>query len=128
MRIPTEKQRRTARNIIENMKRPIPKTGAEILVSSGYSARTAVNPRVIIEGKGVKKALQDYGFNEAKAKKVVGRIMTSKNEDGNTRLRAADMVFKVFDTYAPEKHAHLIAEISQEEKENALKALQSVFE
>lgn len=53
--------------------------------------------------KGVIEALATYGFTEENAKAVVSQIMTDEDTEGHVRLKAADMMFKVAGSYAPEK-------------------------
>lgn len=102
--MPTIKQKRVAKLIIENQTLDKPKTDIEILKSSNYSTTTAETKSTkIINSEGVKEALNDYGFNEDNAKSVVASILNDETKDANARLKASDMVFKVHGTYAPEK-------------------------
>lgn len=97
--MPTQRQRKVAKLIIENTTLDKPKTGGQIVESSGYGVSMKKNPQVILESEGVKQALEDYGFNEDNAKKVVSEIMLNSKEKAETRLKATDQVFKVHNSY-----------------------------
>ena len=100
----TLKQQNLAKAIIENAKEDKPKTAGELLESVGYAPTTAVGePGRTIEQKGVQDELERLGFNEDAAKQVVADIL-SKGEKDTDRLKAADLIFKVQGSYAPEKH------------------------
>lgn len=100
----TERQRKLAKAIVENAVAKKPKNKKELLVSSGYSVISAeASPGVIIEQKGVQEELRILGFDSESAKKVVSEILNGDKIAPKDRLRAADMVFKVDGTYAPEK-------------------------
>lgn len=99
---PTPKQKKVAQAIIENSQSEQPTTAGIILDNIGYSKSIVKNPQMIMESDGVKQALVDLGFHEDNAKRVVADIL-NKSEDNN-RLKAADMIFKVSGSYAPEKH------------------------
>jgi len=97
--MPTVKQKRVAKLIIENVKLDKPMTGGEIVESSGYGVSMKKNPQVVLESDGVKEVLNDYGFNEDNAKRVVSEIMLNKKEKSDVRLKATDQVFKVHKSY-----------------------------
>lgn len=101
--MPTILQKRLAGEIIKNTKRAKPFNKRDLVVSGGYSKTVAIaKPEVILTQKGVLKELENYGFTEENAKKVVSEILLkSKRED--MRLRASEQVFKVLGSYAPEK-------------------------
>ena len=108
MYMPTILQERLAEKIIENARAAEPMRKGEILASVGYSPVTAKQrPQEVIEQKGVQEALRARGFDPENAKRVVTEIMNNEDEKGDTRLRASDMVFKVYGTYAPEKTLNL---------------------
>jgi len=100
----TEKQKKLAKVLIENSKSDKPLNKTELLVKVGYTKNTAgAKQSEIINSEGVKKELALMGFSEDKAREVVGKILDDNNLDPNPRLKAADMVFKVFGTYASDK-------------------------
>ena len=107
----TLKQRRVAKLIIENATLDKPKTGGEIVESSGYGVSMKKNPQVVLNSDGVKEVLEESGFTEDNAKQVVSDIMLNEKVDPNTRLKATDQVFKVQGTYAPEKSVSLNIEV-----------------
>src|SRR3990167_11243695 len=107
----TVRQRRVARLIIKNATLDKPKTGGEIVESSGYGVSMKKNPQVILKSEGVSETLTDYGFSEDNAKKVVASILLNDDADSGHRLKAASEVFKVQGTYAPEKSVSLNIEV-----------------
>lgn len=114
-------QEKLAQNIVNNTKRKKPLNKRELLVSTGYNEITAESiPDRIIKQKGVQEALEDLGFTEENAMKVVKSIMLNEKVDTNARLKATDQVFKVKGTYAPEKkiNANMNVNIDIEEKAN----------
>lgn len=103
----TVRQKKLARNIIENLQSAEPETMKDIIISSGYSPISAdSSSHVIMNQKGLKEELEVLGFNPKAAKKVVADILHNGEEE-SSRLKAADMVFKVHGTYAPEKSVNL---------------------
>lgn len=116
--MPTPKQEKLAEQIIENSKRDKPLTAKEMLVNVGYATSVAESkPNEIIEAEGVTQALEERGFSVVAAKDVVGEILEDPLEKATDRLKAADMVFKVHGSYAPDKaiNVNLNAEIIAEE-------------
>lgn len=110
----TLKQKNLAKGIIENMTGKPVKTAAELLVSVGYDETTATAmPHRTIAQKGVQEELKKLGFDEEKAKEVVGQIMLSEDEEAKDRLKAAEMVFKVFGSFAPEKRMNMNIQVKE---------------
>jgi hypothetical protein len=101
--MPTARQKRVAKLIIENTKLDKPLNGGEIVENSGYGVSMKTNPQVILNSEGVKEALAEQGFTEDSAKRVVESIMLNEDTEPNARLKATDQVFKVLGSYAPEK-------------------------
>lgn len=101
--MPTVKQRKVAKLLIENESLDKPLNGGQMLAKVGYS-RSMQTAKVndVLESEGVLEALNDYGFNVENAKKVVGAILET-GENDNVKLKAADMIMKVHGAYAPEK-------------------------
>lgn len=100
----TTKQKRIAELIIENSIIDKPLTGAQMLAKVSYSPGLQKQPSRILKSEGVKKALNNYGFNENAAKEVVASILNNKENEPRDRLKASDMIFKVHGSYAAEKH------------------------
>lgn len=118
--MPTQRQKKVAKLIIENSTVDKPLTGGQMLAKVGYSeSMQTAKVNDVLESEGVKEALADYGFTEDNAKQVVASILLDENKDPNSRLKASDMIFKVHGTYAPEKNINLNidAEPSKEVKE-----------
>lgn len=100
----TDKQRKLANAIVENLNADEPLNGAELLEAAGYSEATAEgNPGRTIEQKGVQYELRRLGFDADNAKRVVGEILNKEDAEDRDRLKAAEQVFKVTGAYAPEK-------------------------
>lgn len=125
----TTKQKRVAKLIIENSTLAQPLTGAEIVANSGYGDSMSSYPKRVIDTEGVKEALNDFGFTEDNAKKVVSEILLDETKDANARLKASDMIFKVHGTYAAEKTTslNLTVEARLDDKDE-LNALREQFE
>ena len=104
----TTRQEKLADAIIENHRADKPKTNGEMLEAVGYAPTTARHqPGVIIESKGTKEALAARGFTVENANEVVGQILMNPEEKAHDRLDAADKIYKVHGSYAPEKKLNL---------------------
>ena len=115
-RKPTIRQRRLAQVIVENSKLDKPLNAGQMLEKVSYG-KISKQPSRILESEGVKMALDDLGFTEEAAMKVVTELMNSKEVDPSARLKATDQVFKVRGTYAPERNVNLNLEIPMSDKE-----------
>lgn len=112
----TLRQKKLARNIIENVTRDKPLNKQELVVSSGYGVVTADrHAGEVMEQKGVKEELLILGFDPDTAKKVVSDILRNEKHAPKDRLRAASEVFKVHGTYAAEKHVNLNIDMEDSE-------------
>jgi hypothetical protein len=103
----TTKQKKIAKLLIENEFLDKPLTGKQMLAKVSYSEGLQKQPSRILESEGVKEALNDYGFNEENAKAVVAEILLNSDNEPHSRLKAADMTFKVYGSYAAEKSTSL---------------------
>lgn len=101
------RQKKVARKLIENLSLDKPLTHGEIVESSGFGPSMKKNSHVVINSKGVQEELAILGFDEQTAKEVVGEILLDKNNEPQHRLKAADMVFDVFGSKAPDKHVNI---------------------
>lgn len=100
------RQKKLARAIVKSVEKGGEETAKELLVKVGYAINTAeAKPGETMAQKGVLEELSKLGFNEDNAKRVVAEILNTGEEQN--RLKAADMVFKVNSTYAPEKQVTL---------------------
>lgn len=113
-------QKRVARKIVEVAQSSEPITGGELVASVGYGLDMQRKPGEVLESQGVQEELGILGFTEAKAKEVVSVILGDTTEKADSRLKAADMVFKAFGTYAPEKQITLNVDLEPNEKLKAL--------
>ncbi|MFH1170388.1 MAG: hypothetical protein V1704_02420 [Candidatus Vogelbacteria bacterium] len=95
----TARQKKLAEVIIKNSTLDKPLDAGEMLENAGYKPGSVNYPRRVIQSIGVQKVLHDYGFNEDNARKVVASVLLDENCDPNTRLRVADLVFKICDSY-----------------------------
>ncbi len=116
----TLKQKKVARALVKNLSVDKPKTAGEIVESSGYGVSMKKNPQVILNSEGVKGELAILGFDEKTAKEVVGHILTDESLEPQHRLKAADMVFDVHGSYAPEKTINLNVELQANPRIKAL--------
>lgn len=98
----TQRQKKVAKLIVENSTRDKPLTAGQMLESVSYG-KISKQPSRIIESQGVQEELEILGFTEANAKTVVASILLNEEADNSSRLKAADQVFKVVGSYAPEK-------------------------
>ena len=108
--------------MIDVMKSNKPITGHELLGRNGYGTGLQHQPSRVLESVGVKQALEDYGFTEDNAKKVVAKILLSSKSRDENKLKASEQIFKVHGSYAPERHLNLnidspLKELSTEELE-----------
>ena|SRR3990167_198634 len=99
--MPTLRQRKVAKAIVENLQSDEPLTAGKMLEKVRYG-KISKQPSRVIESEGVQEALEDLGFTEDNAKKVVSEIMLDSDNDANARLKATDQVFKVKGSYASE--------------------------
>lgn len=118
--MPTLRQRKLAKKIVDSMALDKPPTNGEMLEAVGYSKNVAeAKPGEIMSSPGVQKALEDLGFSVEGADNVVKNILyKSKRED--MKLRAADMVYKRRGAYEDTKQGAgktLIINVTQETAE-----------
>lgn len=108
----TQKQKRAARLVVENLQASQPLTGGEIVANSGFGPSMKKNPQVVLKSKGVQEELAILGFDPDTAMRVVGQILVEGENEG-FKLKAADMIFKVHGTYAAEKHVNLNVDVKE---------------
>lgn len=128
----TIRQRKLAKAIVENLSAEEPLNKQELVVSAGYSVKSATQAsKQIMETEGVKQSLVSFGFNEDKAKEVVAEILVA-GENDTVKLKAAEMIFKVHGSFAPEKNINLningtpTTEEREKLKQNALETLRRI--
>lgn len=110
--MPTPRQERLAEAIIENASLKVPLGKVELGEKAGYAPATVRSkPGEIIAQEGVQEALAARGFTVENAKRVVAQLLLDEDQEGNVRLKASDMVFKVHGAYAPEKSVNLNMEL-----------------
>lgn len=94
-------------------------------VETGNITSTVVQ---MAKQKGVRKTLKThYGFTDEDARRVVAQILHSEEEKAADRLAAADKVFKVLGSYAPEKSINLNVQVNKDEDPKT-KALREEYE
>lgn len=125
--MPTIKQRKVAKKLVEAMQSEEPITAGQILESSGYKHGSIVNPKQILEGQGVKEELANLGFSIDAADSVVTEILHGGQKE-ESRLKAADMVYKRLAGYAPERSIALKADLKDLKGSEALLELKEKYE
>lgn len=123
----TLRQKKLAKALVENTQREEPLNKEQLVGSVGYSELSAEHKATeIIESKGVQEELKILGFDEDTAKRVVAEILDNPDLKPEPRLKAAEMVFKVHGTFAPDKHINLNveADLSVKEREYANRLLE----
>ena len=100
-------QKRIARRIPQIMAGGKRITGGELVKSAGYSIHKQKKPGVVLRSPGVQEELGRLGFTEEKARDVVGQILADEHLKPEPRLKAAEMVFKVEGSFAPEKRVNV---------------------
>ena len=123
----TQRQKRVARKLVDNLTLDKPLTAGEMLENVGYSKHLVKQPGRIIQSEGVQTELIALGFDPENAKKVVGEILDDETVEPQHRLKAAEQVFKVHGSYAPEKSASVNIEVKQN-REKLAKVATEVME
>lgn len=116
----TQNQKAAARNLMLNASTRRHSTLRDLLIASGYSTLNAANnAQQILTSPGVVSSLEALGFNEEVAKAMVAEILFNGEEQN--RLKAAELVFKVRGSFAPEHKVvtgvigHIIKEIENDD-------------
>lgn len=124
----TLKQKRLAQEIVNDLNNPIPQTGKELLANVGYAEGLLKQPGRIIDTPGVKEELEALGFTEHNADTVVASIL-QHGEKEETRLKAADLIYKRKGSYAAEKSIALNVNIQSDPKQlSKLKPIRDKYE
>lgn len=123
----TTKQRKLAKVIVENAAADKPLTAGQMLEKVGYSQNLVKQPGRVIATEGVQEALEEMGFTEENAMRVVTEIMLNGDVNPVARLKATDQLFKVKGTYAPEKTVNLNYAMGEEHKERANNAIRQLL-
>jgi len=121
--MPTLRQKKLAKAIIENLEAEETQSAGELLEKVGYSPHLAKQPGRVIEQQGVQEALEEYGFTIENAKMVVSEIMLNPEVEPNARLKATDQVFKVKDGYAAQKTVNLNIDVNTEARIKSKEAI-----
>ncbi len=122
----TLNQKRAARKIAKAITLDHTLTGAEIVKAAGYSPTMQRKPGQVLLSPGVQAELTELGFSEEKAKSVIGMILGDEEEETSNRIKAAQEVFKVKGSYAPEKRQAL--NLNFEAKNMAISDLEAIRE
>lgn len=100
----TERQKKLAKELIENQKRDKPDNITTLTEKVGYSKETArTKQKRTVEAKGTKEALKELGFDEESAKSYIKKVLNNPDSQ-KVGLDAVKEIFKVCGSYAPEKH------------------------
>lgn len=98
----TPKQQKVARVIIENLTGGVEMSGGDIVESSGYGKSMRLFPGRILESVGVREELKKLGFSIEAADAVIWEML-HKGEKEDTKVKAAQEIYKRMGGYAPEK-------------------------
>lgn len=102
----TTKQKKIAHLIVENIKLDKPLNGGQMLEKVGYSPNLVKQPGRVIESDGVKDELALLGFSVAEADKTVANLLKNAEKE-ETKIKAAQEIYKRLSAYAPEKSVNL---------------------
>jgi hypothetical protein len=100
--MPTVKQKKVARAIVDNIKVDKPITGGEIVENSGYGKSMRLFPGRILESQGVKEELKTLGFSVEAADQVIWRLL-HKGKKEETKIKAAQEIYKRLGAYEDTK-------------------------
>jgi hypothetical protein len=89
--------KKTAENTLKRVAQKKPIVMSEIMVESGYSPTTAINPGKNLTNKPVWKELMSELVNDELIIKRINRALIS--DDNRAALQAADMLLKLKDRY-----------------------------
>lgn len=118
--MPTLRQKKVAKKIVENLQSSEQISAGELLKNEGYGKSLQNHPKRVLESEGVQEELREtYGFDPERAKKVVGQIL-EEGENDNVKLKAAEMIFKVHGIFAAEKHVNVNIDQGVDSKLDAL--------
>lgn len=119
------RHKQVAKALLENLAQGSPLTRQELLVEKvNYTPMTAQSQgESIITHPMVQQELAEQGFTEANAKKVSGNILLDEEAANKDRLRAAELAFKVFGTFAAEKHVSTNLNVNAEATPTELRAI-----
>lgn len=105
--MPTVRQRKLAKKIVETLDSDENPTLGSLVESVGYDETTAKSkPGEIIDSVGVQEALKDLGFTIESADQVVKDILF-KGKKEESKLKAADLMYKRLGGYAPDRSISL---------------------
>jgi Holliday junction resolvasome RuvABC DNA-binding subunit len=118
--MPTLRQKKVAKKIVENLTSDTPMTAGEIVESSGYGPSMKKNSQVVMNSEGVQTELAKLGFTLDAADETVAFLLKHAEKE-ETQLNAADKIYKRLGGYAPDKHISL--NIAVDEPDERLKEL-----
>lgn len=147
--MPTIKQKRAAKLVIENETIDKPLTGGQIVENSGYGVSMKKNPQVVLNSEGVKEAIKSFAdridddkiekvLNEGlEANKIISANITYGDADEKTndfievpdhavRHKFFDSAVKIKGLYAPDKSVNVNIDIDTASPE--ARALAEEFE
>ena len=112
----TLRQKKLAREIPKAIAEGKILTGGELVARAGYGEDMQRKPGEVLNSPGVQEELKRIGFTEEKAKEVVAVILGDETLKPEPRLKAAEMVFKTFGTFAPDKQVNVNIDATASEK------------
>lgn len=114
---PSPRQAKAAELIVQNLAEGKNVPVYEVLKSVGYGTGLQHNPQRVLNSEGFKSALEEMGFTQDNAQRVVAEILLDGEKGASDRLKAADMIFKFFGSYAPEKSQNVNVNIKANPKD-----------
>lgn len=113
----TIRRKQVAKKIAEKILKGEHTTASKLLQDVGYSKTTAEHKqKEILSSPEVQAELEKVGFTEMKAMQVLSSIMNSnivyEMVTPDNQIRAAQEVFKVMGSYAPEKKQIITADLT----------------
>ena len=101
--MPTIRQKRFARGIVDAIEKGEVLSAGAIARNSGYGKNIQEHPKYALEAEGTKQALQELGFSLEAAKEKTAQILNApvkkRKITPEHQLRAADMVFRAYGAY-----------------------------
>lgn len=115
--MPTIRQKKLAKALIENLQKPIPDTAGQVLENVGYSKHLAKQPGRVIDTPGVQKLLDKYLPDEL----ITGKVNWLLHHDEWQAVNAGvDKAAKLKGMYAAEKHTNVNVNIDVETNPKAI--------
>jgi len=110
----TVKQKALAHIVADAINNGSDKSQAELIKQAGYSDVSAENPKIIFGTPGFKHELAKLGFSLQAADQQVNNLLVNGTKE-ETKLKAADLIYKRLGGYAPDRTVNISVKGSVEE-------------